>query len=105
MLWVLSSHFMLNFPSGSEQWACCGATTSGVIAPRDKSALTPRLLSFPYLWLPEGLMKRIKVFLVGLAKGRHLEDLKGLVDLKGLLLLANHKLRLLSEEAALPPTL
>lgn len=50
-------------------------------------------------------MKRIKVFLVGLAKGRHLEDLKGLVDLKGLLLLANHKLRLLSEEAALPPTL
>lgn len=104
MLWVLSSHFMLNFPSGSEQWACCGATTSRVITPRDKSALTPRLLSFPFLWLPEGLMKRIKVFLVGLAKGRHLEDLKGLVE-GTLLLLANHKLRLLSEEAALPPTL
>ena len=104
MLWVLSSHFMLNFPSGSEQWACCGAATSQVIAPRDTSSLTPRLLSFPYLWQPEGLMKCIKVFPVGLVKRRHLEDLKGLVE-GTLLLLANHKLRLLSEEGALPPTL
>lgn len=39
-------------------------------------------------------MKCIKVFPVGLVKGRHLEDLKGLVE-GTLLQLANHKFKTL----------